>query len=114
MTPLRWPRRWPPCSASVGNGSGGSPLSGGGGSAGGVGFRWYVREQARVLAIAGWVRNEPDGAVVLVASGDATALDSLERQLRVGPRHAIVTDVTRRELTSFDATGLPSPFLIER
>ena len=48
----------------------------------GVGFRWYVREQARALAIAGWVRNEPDGAVVLVASGDAT--------------------------------GLPSPFLIER
>jgi acylphosphatase len=48
----------------------------------GVGFRWYVHGQARALAIAGWVRNEPDGAVVLVASGDAT--------------------------------GLPSPFLIER
>jgi acylphosphatase len=80
----------------------------------GVGFRWYVREQARALELAGWVRNEPDGAVVLVASGEATALDTLERQLKVGPRQSTVTDVFRRELTSFDAAGLPSPFLIER
>ena len=80
----------------------------------GVGFRWYVREQARALELAGWVRNEPDGAVVLVASGDATALDTLERQLKVGPRHSTVTEVVRRELTSFDAVDLPSPFLIER
>jgi acylphosphatase len=80
----------------------------------GVGFRWYVREQARALELAGWVRNEPDGAVVLVAAGEATALDTLERQLKVGPRQSTVTEVIRRELTSFDATGLPSPFLIER
>ena len=80
----------------------------------GVGFRWFVREEARALALAGWVRNEPDGAVVLVAAGDAIALDSLERLLKVGPRHATVAHVVRRELTSFDAAGLPSPFLIER
>jgi acylphosphatase len=80
----------------------------------GVGFRWHVREQARALGLAGWVRNEPDGAVVLVASGDVPALDALERHLAIGPRHSRVTDVVRRELTSFDAAGLPSPFLIER
>jgi len=80
----------------------------------GVGFRWHVREHARALELAGWVRNEPDGAVVLVASGDTTALDLLERQLKDGPPHSTVTDVLRRELSSFDAAGLPSPFLIER
>lgn len=80
----------------------------------GVGFRWYVREQARSLELAGWVRNAPDGAVVLVAPGEATALDALERRLKIGPRHSTVTDVVRRELTSFDAAGLPSLFLIER
>ncbi len=80
----------------------------------GVGFRWYVREQARALELAGWVRNEPDGAVVLVAAGEATALDALERGLNIGPRHSTVTDVIRRELTSFDAVGLPTPFAIER
>ncbi len=80
----------------------------------GVGFRWYVREQARALELAGWVRNEPDGAVVVVASGEAAALDTLERQLHIGPGHTSVTNVVRRELTSFDAVGLPSTFMIER
>jgi len=80
----------------------------------GVGFRWYVREQARTLELAGWVRNEPDGAVVLIAAGEATSLDALERELRIGPNHATVTNVVRRELTSFDAVGLPPAFLIER
>ncbi len=80
----------------------------------GVGFRWYVREQARALELAGWVRNEPDGAVVVVASGEAGSLDRLERQLSIGPRHAAVTNVARRELTSFDAADLPTPFVIER
>ena len=80
----------------------------------GVGFRWYVRGQARVLELAGWVRNEPDGAVVIVACGQTAALDELERQLHVGPRHSIVSEVVSRELTSFDAVGLPTPFTIER
>ncbi|WP_411280615.1 acylphosphatase [Gemmatimonas sp.] len=80
----------------------------------GVGFRWYVRAQARALELAGWVRNEPDGAVVLVASGEAESLDALERQLHIGPRHSTVTNVVRRELTSFDAVGLPTAFVIER
>jgi acylphosphatase len=80
----------------------------------GVGFRWYVREQARALALAGWVRNEPDGAVVLVAAGEAATLDSFERHLRVGPRDSTVTGIAMRELTGFDAAGLPAPFAIER
>lgn len=80
----------------------------------GVGFRWYVREQARVLQLAGWVRNEPDGSVVLVAAGELAAINALERQLRVGPRHAAVRSVSSRELTSFDAFDLPTPFVIER
>lgn len=80
----------------------------------GVGFRWYVREQARTLQLAGWVRNEPDGAVVLVAAGEAASLDALERELHLGPRHSTVTSVVRRELTSFDAVDLSTPFVIER
>ena len=80
----------------------------------GVGFRWYVREQARALALAGWVRNEPDGTVVLVAAGEAAMLETFERQLRVGPRHSAVAEIVVRALTSFDAIGLPAPFAIER
>ncbi len=80
----------------------------------GVGFRWYVREEARALALAGWVRNEPDGAVVLVAGGEVASLDTLEGRLLAGPSHSSVTNVVWRELTSFDAVGLPTPFAIER
>ena len=36
----------------------------------GVGFRWFVREQARRCDLAGWVRNNPDGSVELAARGE--------------------------------------------
>lgn len=80
----------------------------------GVGFRWFVREQARALELAGVVRNEPDGAVVVVASGEIAALAVLEARLLVGPPHASVSNVITRELTTFDAVGLPRPFTVER
>jgi len=51
----------------------------------GVGFRAFVRHHARELGLAGWVKNEPDGSVVVEASGDTDGLDELERRLRQGP-----------------------------
>ena len=59
----------------------------------GVGFRRYVRGWARRLGLGGWVRNEPDGTVRLVAEGDRAALDRLVRLLWGGPPTANVTDV---------------------
>ena len=56
----------------------------------GVGFRWFVRERARRLGLAGWVRNLPDGSVEVVASGDPAQLDLLRDELRRGPRGASV------------------------
>lgn len=47
----------------------------------GVGFRRYVRGWAQKLALDGWVRNEPDGTVRLIAEGDSAALDRLSRLL---------------------------------
>ena len=59
----------------------------------GVGFRWFVREQARTLGVSGWVRNEPDGTVRLVAEGAPAALDALEARLREGPPAAVVYEL---------------------
>ncbi len=59
----------------------------------GVGFRRYVLRWARSLGLTGWVRNEPDGTVRLVAEGDGPALDRLARLLWGGPPTADVADV---------------------
>ena len=59
----------------------------------GVGFRWFVRERARRLGLAGWVRNQRDGSVEVAARGAADALHALEAALREGPDGADVTSV---------------------
>jgi acylphosphatase len=59
----------------------------------GVGFRWFVRRAAGDLDLKGWVANEPDGSVRVVAEGRAVALDQLVGRLRTGPPGAAVEDV---------------------
>jgi acylphosphatase len=59
----------------------------------GVGFRWFVRETARDLGLAGWVRNRPDGTVEVAAEGSAVTLERLRDELRNGPPGAAVTSV---------------------
>ena len=61
----------------------------------GVAFRASTREQARRLALTGYARNLADGSVEVLACGDATALDALERWLHIGPPAARVDAVTR-------------------
>ncbi|TMG57453.1 MAG: acylphosphatase, partial [Chloroflexi bacterium] len=45
----------------------------------GVGFRYYVQRKARQLGLPGWVRNNDDGSVELVAEGERDALEQLKR-----------------------------------
>ncbi len=41
-----------------------------------VGFRWTTCRVAQRFAIAGWVRNEPDGTVRCVVEGEVSELDA--------------------------------------
>lgn len=59
----------------------------------GVGFRWYVRETATTLGLAGWVRNLTDGAVEVSAVGEPALIEALRERLAAGPRHARVARV---------------------
>jgi acylphosphatase len=59
----------------------------------GVGFRFFVRDAARVEGLTGTVRNLDDGAVEVVAAGDRDALDRFERRIRQGPPGARVHEV---------------------
>lgn len=71
----------------------------------GVSFRWYAQERARSLGVSGWVRNEPDGSVLLHAEGDDEAVDSLVAWCRRGPSMAKVSNVAVREATPSGATS---------
>jgi acylphosphatase len=63
----------------------------------GVGFRWFVREEARELGLSGRVKNLPDGSVEVVAVGAPPALDRLRERLRNGPGR--VQGIEEQELT---------------
>lgn len=58
----------------------------------GVGFRYFVWQQARNLALTGWVRNLHSGSVEVVAEGPRPALEQLAAALRSGPPMAEVQD----------------------
>jgi acylphosphatase len=64
----------------------------------GVSFRYYTRRRARDLGLAGFVCNEPDGSVWVVAEGPRPQLAELLTFLRVGPTAAFVTEVDARWL----------------
>lgn len=77
----------------------------------GVGFRWFVEREAHILEIAGWVRNNSDGTVEVLAMGTRDQLSGLRSRLQQGPRASRVDDVTESEaepvngLTTFRIEG---------
>lgn len=60
----------------------------------GVGFRHFTVTTARDLeGVTGWVKNESDGSVTLVAEGPRQQLDQLLEAVRKGPRRARVENI---------------------
>jgi acylphosphatase len=51
----------------------------------GVGYRVFALREARDLGLEGWVANQPDGAVRVVAEGARPLLESLVARLQAGP-----------------------------
>jgi acylphosphatase len=76
----------------------------------GVGFRWFVEREAHILGIAGWVRNNADGSVEVMAQGSRDQILGLRSRLREGPRAARVDAVEESEAKP--AAGISS-FRIE-
>ena len=77
----------------------------------GVGFRFFVEREAHMLGVAGWVRNNFDGTVEVLAMGSREQLMGLGSRLREGPRAARVDAVDESEakpipgLTAFRIEG---------
>jgi acylphosphatase len=63
----------------------------------GVGFRWFVEREAHILGVYGWVRNNADGSVEVLAMGTRDQLAGLRSRLQGGPRAARVDSVNEAE-----------------
>lgn len=78
----------------------------------GVGFRWFTRETARRLDLAGWVRNRADGAVEVAAEGDDAAVQRFLEAMERGPAGAHVESL--RRLSADGLEPLTRPFRVLR
>lgn len=75
----------------------------------GVSFRYNSQSAAKTLDLVGWIRNEPDGSVYVVAEGSQENLDQFLNYLRRGPRGARVSDI---DYSWSEATSEFSDFVI--
>ncbi len=71
----------------------------------GVGFRWWVVEQARRLGLEGWVRNRRDGSVEVLAMGEADDVGRLGEACGAGPSGASVRSVAIEAAEADGSTG---------
>ena len=78
----------------------------------GVGFRWFVQQEASEIGLRGWVRNTDDGHVEVVAAGSPDEIADLKASLRKGSRGSRVDAVIEHELEAKEGEGL-GPFRIE-
>jgi acylphosphatase len=68
----------------------------------GVTYRATAQREARQRGLTGWVRNEPDGAVLIDVEGDPAAVDAFLGWCAQGPPGA---RVARVETTAADPVG---------
>jgi len=66
----------------------------------GVGFRATARDTARGFKLGGWVRNEPDGTVLLHAQGPESEVEAFLADLH----ERMSRFITREERTSVAAS----------
>jgi acylphosphatase len=59
----------------------------------GVGYRFFAREAANGLRLAGWVQNSKDGTVAVEVAGIAADMESFVAMLRQGPPGSSVSDI---------------------
>jgi acylphosphatase len=76
----------------------------------GVFFRQATREKAREFGISGWVKNMPDGSVLIKATGESGMLEKLADWCRSGPPRAAVENILVSEEPAEDFKS----FIIDR
>ena len=66
----------------------------------GVGYRYYAVQQAQLLGVKGYVRNQADNSVLVVAQADEEIIKIFIDYLYVGPTRARVDHISKIKMTS--------------
>lgn len=77
----------------------------------GVGYRFFAQRAAATHQVVGYVRNEPDGSVEVLAEGPAASVEAFKNDLAAGPQWATVEQLEEVDL---DPSGKYTAFLVER
>jgi len=65
----------------------------------GVGFRSWTASLAKHFNVKGWVRNNSDGSVELVAEGNTDDLNQFSEHLKSGNSYSEVEQITQNQIT---------------
>ena len=74
----------------------------------GVGYRYWVEQQAMTFGVEGWVRNRRDGSVEALFAGPVDVVTDMVERCRRGPSSARVDAVTEQGADD-DALNLRRP-----
>jgi len=64
----------------------------------GVFFRASTKAKADELGLIGWVKNEPDGSVLMEIQGKKEAIEKMIVWSKNGPEHAVVDNVVHEKI----------------
>jgi acylphosphatase len=71
----------------------------------GVGYRAFAASEARMLGLAGWVRNRSDGTVEALVSGPTRDAEAFVAACARGPAGARVQNIDLEHMAPFGEQG---------
>ena len=77
----------------------------------GVGFRFFTQRAAARYQVRGYVKNNKDGRVEVLAEGSETMVEGFKHDLTAGPTYSRVDEI---EEIVMEPSGLYSAFRVER
>lgn len=77
----------------------------------GVGFRFFTQRSAARYQVKGYVKNNRDGSVEVLAEGGENMVEAFKHDLTAGPSWSRVDDI---EEIVLEPNGLYTSFRIER
>ncbi|HCI28813.1 MAG TPA: acylphosphatase [Fervidobacterium sp.] len=76
----------------------------------GVGFRHFVKNSAKLIGVKGYIKNEADGSVTIVAGGNIEQLNELLKRAIEGNGWSYVYRVDENDLSPQEYTDFHVEF----